>query len=84
VAIKSAGYSVSFSESPDGKHIAFVSDYTGKDELWLFNTTDQTLKQLTGGDNFDSRNANFQWIDNQSLSMFLNTNTELKLFKMKI
>jgi hypothetical protein len=86
LAIKSSGFMVFFSESPDGKHIAFISEYSGRQELWLLNKTDQTLKQLTSqnGNDFDSRTANFKWIDNQSLSVFLYTTAGLKFFKIKV
>ena len=86
LVIKSSGFMVFFSESPDGKHIAFISDYSGKQELWLLNTTDQMLKQLTSPSEygFDSRDANFKWLDNQNLSIFLFSTTDLKLYKMKI
>jgi tricorn protease len=36
--------------SPDGKHIAYVSDKTGREELWLCDERGQNHKQLTNTD----------------------------------
>ncbi len=33
--------------SPDGKQIAFISDKTGSDNIWLINTDGTNLKQVT-------------------------------------
>ncbi|MCM1094651.1 MAG: PDZ domain-containing protein [Lachnospiraceae bacterium] len=35
--------------SPDGKHIAYISDQTGETEIWLHSTADGEKTQLTSG-----------------------------------
>jgi TolB protein len=35
--------------SPDGKHVAFVSDRSGANEIWLASTATGELRQLTSG-----------------------------------
>lgn len=85
--IKSIGYETYFAESPDGKYIAFVSNWAGSSnrDLWLLNTTNQSLKLLTSVPwDFDKWNTGFIWLDNSSISITLNETGELKLFKLKI
>lgn len=35
--------------SPDGKHIAYISDETGETEIWIYSLSDGTRNQLTSG-----------------------------------
>ena len=87
IAIKSTGYDALFAESPDGKHIAFASNWSGRSrsDLWLLNTTNKSLKLLTSVPwDFGLWGTGFTWIDNTSISIILNANGELKLFKAKI
>jgi tricorn protease len=51
--------------SPDGKWIAFVSDKSGRDEVWMAHEDGTGLKELSEG---DGEKANIQWApDSKSL-----------------
>jgi TolB protein len=52
--------------SPDNNSLAFVSNRSGEDELWVLNLTTSKLRQVTGeaGYEFDSRYTDTQWLDN--------------------
>lgn len=45
--------------SPDGKYIAYISDKTGETELYLHNVSDNSLTQLTTGN--DTYIRSFDW-----------------------
>ena len=54
--------------SPDNSRLAFISDRTGRDELWVLDLEDASLVQLTGaGYTFDSRYSDLNWLDNDHL-----------------
>ena len=56
--------------SPDKSMLAFISDRTGRDELWLFSLEDSSLSQLTGSRyTFDSRYSSPNWLGNDHLLM---------------
>ncbi|HEY7327235.1 MAG TPA: S41 family peptidase [Gemmataceae bacterium] len=51
--------------SPDGKHIAFVSDHSGREEIWVCDENGANLKRLTNSDT--QKNAPVWAPDSQSL-----------------
>jgi hypothetical protein len=55
--------------SPDDMKIAFVSDRSGRDEIWIYDITGDSYRQVTGSNafNFDSRYSNLQWFDKSRL-----------------
>lgn len=54
--------------SPDNSRIVFISDRSGREELWLFDMDDARYRQLTGPDyTFDSRYTNRDWLGNDNL-----------------
>jgi hypothetical protein len=73
--------------SPDNSKIAFVSDRSGTDELWVFNFGTSQLKQVSGGwttYRFDSRSSNIQWIDNNELVFSVFEGSISKAVKVEI
>jgi Tol biopolymer transport system component len=67
--IQSAWNEASPSLSPDQTKIAFVSDRTGENELWLYDLQSETYVQITGEKSydFDSRYTNLTWLDNNQM-----------------
>ena len=66
--IVSAWNDSSPSLSPDKTTLAFISDRTGRDELWVFSLEDSSLSQLTGSRyTFDSRYSSLNWLGNDHL-----------------
>jgi hypothetical protein len=55
--------------SPDNTKLAFLSDYSGKFEIWFYDLTNGRLKQLFDNDsfNFDEVWAGLKWKDNKTL-----------------
>jgi Tol biopolymer transport system component len=55
--------------SPDNTKLAFISDRTGKDELWIFDLVNSEYQQITGGPpyQFDSRYTNLEWANNDQM-----------------
>ena len=41
--------------APDGRSIAFISDTAGGSHVWVLDLADQAPRQLTSGNNWDSR-----------------------------
>jgi hypothetical protein len=55
--------------SPANAKIAFVSDRSGREEIWIYDITAQSSRQITGSHvfHFDSRYSNLQWLDESQL-----------------
>lgn len=55
--------------SPNNTKIAFVSNRSGRDELWLYNTETLKYSQVTGSGayTFDSRYTNLQWLNENEI-----------------
>jgi Tol biopolymer transport system component len=54
--------------SPDHKKIAFISDRTGTDELWVYDQINVKYSQVTGSiHDFDSRYTNLQWLNDEQI-----------------
>ena len=70
--------------SPDNSRIAFISDRTGDDEVWLFDQGSAKLRQVTTASSyhFDSRYSNIQWLNNNEL--LITVYQETKSVAMKI
>ena len=69
--------------SPGADQIAFISDRSGNDQLWLYNLQSKEYKQLTGyedNDYFDGNWTKIDWIDNNQLLFTFGDNRLTKLF----
>jgi tricorn protease len=65
--------------SPDGKYVAFVSDRSGRDEIWLCDPDGGNLKKIT---NLDNEKGTLLWTpDSKSL---LYTATDKKLYNYSL
>lgn len=68
--------------SPDNKNIAFISDRSGSNQIWLYSVETGSLKQLTGfaslGD-VDRWWNRIEWMDNSNILFTLNDNQLIKL-----
>ena len=55
--------------SPANMQVAFVSDRSGRNEIWTYDINGEFYRQLTGSDAFlfDSRYSNLQWLDDNNL-----------------
>ena len=55
--------------SPANTKIAFVSDRSGRDEVWMYDIGVESYRQVTGSNafGFDSRYSNLHWLDDSSL-----------------
>jgi hypothetical protein len=56
--------------SPDADQIAFISDRSGNEQLWLYNLQTKKYMQLTGYDDseyFDGNWTKINWMDNNQL-----------------
>jgi tricorn protease len=65
--------------SPDGKHIAFVSDRSGRDEVWISNPDSGELKKIT---NLDNEKGALAWTPDSS--MLLYTAADKKLYSYAV
>jgi tricorn protease len=65
--------------SPDGKHIAFVSDRSGRDEVWISDPDGEGLKQIT---NLDNEKGALAWTPDSG--MLLYTAADKKLYSYAI
>jgi hypothetical protein len=70
--------------SPDNSKIAFISDRTGTDELWICNLTTMKYGQVTGGSSyhFDSRYTNIQWLNNNELVLTVFKDSSSRVVKI--
>jgi Tol biopolymer transport system component len=70
--------------SPDNKKIAFISDRSGSNQIWLYSLENKSLRQLTGfseNEYVDNSWNRIEWIDNLYILFTFNDN---KLMKLKI
>jgi Tol biopolymer transport system component len=70
------------SVSPDACKIAFISDRSGADQLWLYNIQTKEYKQLTGYNNdeyFDGNWTKINWIGNNQLLFTFGDNRLIRL-----
>ena len=68
--------------SPDNKKIAFISDRSGSNQVWLYSLENKSLKQLTGfsGNEYVDNSWNrIEWIDNLYILFTFNDNKLMKL-----
>ncbi len=68
--------------SPNSDQIAFISDRSGSEQLWLYNLQTKGYKQLTGYDDseyFDGNWTKIDWIDNNQLLFTFGDNRLTKL-----
>ncbi len=64
--------------SPNADQIAFISDRSGSEQLWLYNLQSKEYKQLTGYDDneyFDGNWTKINWMDNNQLLFTFGENT---------
>ncbi len=66
--------------SPDNTKLLFISNRSGKDEIWLLDMNQQKYMQISGDNNyfFDSRYSNIQWLNNKEIliTAFLESNSK--------
>jgi Tol biopolymer transport system component len=68
--------------SPNADQIAFISDRSGSEQLWLYNLQTKDYKQLTGYDDneyFDGNWTKIDWIDNNQILFTFGDNRLTKL-----
>jgi len=68
--------------SPNADQIAFISDRSGNEQLWLYNLQSKEYKQLTGyndNDYFDGNWTKIDWIDNNQILFTFGDNRLTKL-----
>lgn len=68
--------------SPDNKNIAFISDRSGSNQIWLYSVETSSLKQLTGFSSLGGVDRwwnRIEWMDNSSILFTLNDNQLIKL-----
>jgi Tol biopolymer transport system component len=68
--------------SPNTDQIAFISDRSGNEQLWLYNLQSKEYKQLTGyndNDYFDGNWTKIDWIDNNQILFTFGDNRLTKL-----
>jgi tricorn protease len=64
--------------SPDGKHLAYVSDASGEEEVWVFTRATGERKRLT---RHDSEKTNLTWSPNSARLAFTGAN---RLFEIDV
>ena len=70
--------------SPDKKKIAFISDRSGEDAIWIYHIDNKTYSQLSGyssSESIWSSGSYVQWLDNVTVVYTINGN---RLVKQKI
>lgn len=70
--------------SPNEKTIAFISDRSGSNQIWLYYLDNGNLKQITGyseDGSIDESWSRIEWIDNENIMFTLGEN---RLIKQKI
>jgi tricorn protease len=65
--------------SPDGKWIAFVSDKSGRDNIWICDERGASLKQISEG---DSQKGQIAWSPDSKAILY--TATDKKLYKYQL
>ena len=68
--------------SPDTKKIAFISDRSGSNQIWLYSLENKSLKQLTGfseNEYVDNSWNRIEWFDNRYILFTFNDNKLMKL-----
>jgi Tol biopolymer transport system component len=63
--------------SPNDKMIAFISDRSGSNQIWIYNIDTHEYKQITGYSNdvyISESWTRIEWIDNQNITFTLNEN----------
>lgn len=66
--IESQWNDIAPSLSPDNSKIAFISDRSGRNELWTYDLQTSGYRQITGSQYvFDARYSNLQWVDNDQM-----------------
>jgi len=68
--------------SPDNKNIAFISDRSGSNQIWLYSVETGSLKQLTGFASLGGVDRwwnRIEWMDNSNILFTLNDNQLIKL-----
>ena len=68
--------------SPNADQIAFISDRSGSEQLWLYNLQTKEYKQLTGydeNDYFDGNWTKINWMDNNQLLFSFGDNSLTKV-----
>ncbi len=68
--------------SPDNKKIAFISDRSGSNQIWLYSLENKSLKQLTGfseNEYVDNSWNKIEWFDNLYILFTFNDNKLMKL-----
>jgi dipeptidyl aminopeptidase/acylaminoacyl peptidase len=86
--IKSGWSEMCPSVSPDDKNIAFISNRSGTRQIWSYNLTSGTYKQVSGcrGDNINTDWGKLEWIDNNNIlySGYSSTNSKETLFTIEV
>ncbi|MCX6628268.1 MAG: S41 family peptidase [Candidatus Solibacter sp.] len=63
--------------SPDGRKIAFFSDRSGRDEIWLSDERASAPRQLT---NYEGEKAGYTWTPDSNSIVFTTNNTAVRVF----
>jgi len=67
--------------SPDKNRIAFISDRSGKNEVWIYHIDSKSFSQITGYSNTEfigTSGRYIEWLDNSTLIFTLNGNQLVK------
>lgn len=70
--------------SPNDKMVAFISDRSGSNQVWIYNLDSHEYRQLTGHskDVYISKEwTRIEWIDNQNITFTIN---ETRFVKQRI
>ena len=69
--------------SADGRRLAFVSDRSGRPELWTYHLDTDRYQQVTQREQtFVRRFTTSSWVDNQTLRLSMSLNGEWKLYEV--
>src|SRR5215471_1090317 len=60
--------------SPDGKHVAFISDRSGREELWMSDPDGGSLKKIS---DVDSEKGALVWAPDSTLLLYTTANKKL-------
>ena len=67
--------------SPDQTKIAFISDRSGMEQVWIYHIDSKKYTQITGYSTDESVRANIEWLDNSTIVFTIRGN---KLVKQKV